>query len=34
MSDEGKISSLAAQVMGLARDDILIHLRFFDRALS
>lgn len=34
MSDDGKISSLAAQVMGLARDDILIHLRFFDRALS
>lgn len=33
-ADEGKISSLAAQVMGLAHDDILIHLRFFDAALA
>jgi len=34
MSDEKKISSLAGQVMELARNDILIHLRFFDVALS
>lgn len=34
MSEDAKISSLAAQVMGIARDDILIHLRFFDRALA
>ena len=34
MSDDRKISALAAQIMGIARDDILIHLRFFDRALA
>ncbi len=28
-SRHGKISSLASEVMGLARDDILMHLRFF-----
>lgn len=32
--DREKISALAAQVMSLAHDDILIHLRFFDVALS
>ena len=32
--EEEKISKLACQVMGIARDDILIHLRFFDRALA
>ncbi|MCI8528952.1 MAG: hypothetical protein HFH82_07355 [Lachnospiraceae bacterium] len=32
--EETKISKLACQVMGIARDDILIHLRFFDRALA
>ncbi len=33
-ADTVKISSLARQVMGIARDDILMHLRFFDRALA
>lgn len=33
-TDVQKISSLAARVMTLAHDDILIHLRFFDLALS
>ena len=32
--DDEKISSLAAQILALARDDILIHLRFFDTALA
>ncbi len=32
--DKKKISSLAEQVMTLAHDDILMHLRFFDVALS
>ncbi len=31
---QAKISSLAAQVMRLAHDDILMHLRFFDLALA
>lgn len=34
MPDEKKISALAAQVMALARDQLLVQLRFFDRALS
>jgi len=34
MSDAVKISSLAGQVMRLARDDVLMHLRFFDRAVA
>ncbi len=34
MEKEAKISALAGQVMGVARDDILVHLRFFDRALA
>lgn len=34
MSDDRKISALAARIMKIARDDILIHLRFFDRALA
>lgn len=36
MSDqeEKKISQLAGQVMALAHDDILMHLRFFDAALA
>lgn len=29
-----KISSLAGEIMGLSHDDILMHLRFFDRALA
>ena len=29
-----KISALAAQILRLAHDDILIHLRFFDTALA
>ena len=33
-TDNGKISSLAGEVMGLSHDRILMHLRFFDRALS
>ena len=33
-SDEKKISALASRVLTLARDDILMHLRFFDAALS
>lgn len=33
-ADIVKISSLARQVMGIARDDILMHLRFFDRAMA
>lgn len=33
-ADEEKISALAAQVMSLAHDDILMHLRFFDAALA
>jgi len=32
--DEKKISSLARQIMSLAHDDILMHLRFFDMALA
>ncbi len=28
------ISSLAGEIMGLSRDDILMHLRLFDRALT
>lgn len=28
------ISSLAGEIMGLSRDDILMHMRFFDRALT
>lgn len=32
--DLGKISSLAGQIMGLAHDDILMHLRFFDMAIA
>lgn len=32
--EEKKISSLAKQVMGLAHDEILMHLRFFDMAVS
>lgn len=31
---QAKISSLAAQIMRLAHDDILMHLRFFDMALA
>ncbi len=33
-ADEKKISALAGQVMSLAHDDILMHLRFFDTALA
>lgn len=33
-ADLRKISSLAGQVMGLAHDDILMHLRFFDMAVA
>lgn len=33
-ADSGKISSLAGQVMGLARDDVLMHLRFLDLAVA
>lgn len=33
-SERRKISSLAERVMGLARDDILMHLRFFQLALA
>ena len=33
-TDTKKISSLAEQIMALAHDDILMHLRFFDMALS
>lgn len=33
-ADEKKISTLAAQIMSLAHDDILMHLRFFDVALA
>lgn len=33
-SEREKISSLAGQIMGLARDDILMHLRFFQLALA
>lgn len=33
-TEKKKISSLAAQVMTLAHDDILMHMRFFDRALA
>ena len=33
-SDDKKISALASRVLTLARDDILMHLRFFDAALS
>ena len=29
-----QIQKLAAQAMGLAKDDLLIHLRFLDRALA
>jgi len=29
-----EVSSLAGEVMGLARDEIMVHLRFFDRALA
>ena len=29
-----KISSLAGEIMRLSHDDILMHLRFFDRALA
>lgn len=32
--DEKKISALAKQIMSLAHDDILMHLRFFDMALA
>ena len=32
--DAEKITSLAKSVMALAHDDILMHLRFFDLALS
>lgn len=34
MEQEEKISDLARQIMSLAHDDILMHLRFFDMALS
>ncbi len=34
MAEEEKLSELAVRVMGIARDDILIHLRFLDRALA
>lgn len=33
-TEQKKISSLAGQVMTLAHDDILMHLRFFDAALA
>lgn len=33
-ADIRKISSLAGQIMGLAHDDILMHLRFFDMAVA
>lgn len=33
-ADQRKISSLAGQIMGLAHDDILMHLRFFDMAVA
>lgn len=33
-ADKKKISALAGQVMTLAHDDILMHLRFFDMALA
>lgn len=33
-SEKSKISSLAGRVMGLARDDILMHLRFFQLAMA
>lgn len=33
-ADFGKISSLAGQIMRLAHDDILMHLRFFDGAVA
>ena len=33
-SDDKTISALASRVLTLARDDILMHLRFFDAALS
>lgn len=33
-ADLRKISSLAGQIMGLAHDDILMHLRFFDMAVA
>lgn len=29
-----KISSLASEIMGVSHDDILMHMRFFDRALA
>ena len=32
--EKEKISALAKQILQLAHDDILIHLRFFDTALS
>ncbi|MGN0401064.1 MAG: VWA-like domain-containing protein [Acetatifactor sp.] len=32
--EQKKISALAEQVMGLAHDEILMHLRFFDMAIS
>lgn len=32
--DDKKISALAGQILGLAHDDILVHLRFFDTALA
>ena len=32
--DAGKISSIANQILKLAHDDILMHLRFFDTALN
>lgn len=32
--DTGKISSIANQILQLAHDDILMHLRFFDTALA
>lgn len=33
-TDKEKISSLASEIMQLSHDDILMHLRFFDRALA
>ncbi|MBR1930923.1 MAG: hypothetical protein IJ833_05540 [Lachnospiraceae bacterium] len=33
-ADAGKITALANQILQLAHDDILIHLRFFDMALA
>ncbi len=33
-ASQAKISALASQIMGLTHDDILMHLRFFDRALA